>query len=220
MTAERAFLFIDGSNLYHAARDIGIATGDLDYTALAHKLILDRRLAGIRYYVGKVSGDVSRIASQGKFLDRIRAQGVDVALGRIERSMLDPDKNPLITRLRDLIAANRPSLSEPLLGRLQELCETRLPRYTEKRVDVSIAVDMITMAYADRFDTAYLLSADGDFVPAVEAVKSRGKKVFAASPAVGRELGKAVDTFIPLRREWFSGLLVRAPIHFPDHVTR
>ena len=64
MTAERAFLFIDGSNLYHAARDIGIATGDLDYTALAHKLILDRRLAGIRYYVGKVSGDVSRIASQ------------------------------------------------------------------------------------------------------------------------------------------------------------
>ena len=62
MTAERAFLFIDGSNLYHAARDIGGATGDLDYTALAHKLILDRRLAGIRYYVGKVSGDVSRIA--------------------------------------------------------------------------------------------------------------------------------------------------------------
>ena len=208
MTAERAFLFIDGSNFYHAARDIGIATGDLDYKALAHKLILDRRLTGIRYYVGKVSGDVSRIASQGKFLDRIRDQGVDVVLGRIERRMLDPDKNPLITRLKDLIAANRASLGAPLLAELQALCETKLPQYTEKRVDVSIAVDMVTMAWADQFDTAYLLSADGDFVPAVEAVRSRDKKVFAASPVVGRELQKAVDTFIPLKREWFSGLSV------------
>ena len=208
MTAERAFLFIDGSNFYHAARGIGIATGDLDYKALAHKLILDRRLTGIRYYVGKVSGDVSRIASQGKFLDRIRDQGIDVVLGRIERRMLDPDKNPLITRLKDLIAANRANLGAPLLGELQALCETRLPQYTEKRVDVSIAVDMVTMAWAHQFDTAYLLSADGDFVPAVEAVRSRGKKVFAASPAVGRELQKAVDTFIPLKREWFSGLSV------------
>ena len=204
----RAFLFIDGSNFYHAARDIGIATGDLDYQALAHKLILARQLAGIRYYVGKVSGDVSRIASQGKFLNGIRAQGVDVVLGRIERRMLAPDKNPLITGLENLIAANRANLSDPLLRRLQELCEIKLPQYTEKRVDVSIAVDMVTMAWADQFDTAYLLSADGDFVPAVDAVGSRGKKVFAASPVVGRELQKAVDTFIPLKREWFSGLSV------------
>ena len=208
MADQRAFLFVDGSNFYHAARNIGIPTGDLDYKVLADKLILDRRLAGIRYYVGKISGDVPRIVSQGKFLNRIRAQGVDVVLGRIERRMLDPDKNPMVTKLGDLIADNRASLSAPLLRRLQELCETRLPQYTEKRVDVSIAVDMVTMAYADGFDTAYLLSADGDFVPAVEAVKSRGKKVFAASPSVGRELEKAVDTFIPLKREWFSGLSI------------
>lgn len=73
MAAERALLFIDGSNFYHHARDIGIATGSLDYRILARKLTLDRQLVGIRYYVGKVSGDFSRIASQGKFLDRIRS---------------------------------------------------------------------------------------------------------------------------------------------------
>ena len=208
MAARQAFVFIDGSNFYHAARGIGIATGDLDYRALADKLILDRRLAGIRYYVGKISGDVPRVVSQGKFLDRIRAQGVEVVLGRIERRMLDPDKNPLITELRALVAAHRPLLNGPLLKELQELCETRFPQYTEKRVDVSIAVDMVTMAYTDGFDTAYLLSADGDFVPAVEAVKSTGKKVFAVSPSVGRELEKAVDTFIRLKKEWFSGLFI------------
>ena len=208
MAAQRALLFIDGSNFYHAARDIGVATGDLDYNALADKLILDRRLAGIRYYVGKVSGDVRRVVSQGKFLDRIRAQGVSVVAGRIERRMLSPDRNPLIAGLKEVIAANREALSAPLLRRLEELCETRLPQYTEKRVDVAIAVDMVMMACADGFDAAYLLSADGDFVPAVEAVRSRGKKVFAASPSVGRELQRAVDTYILLKRDWFSGLFI------------
>jgi len=94
MALERAILFIDGSNFFHAARHIGIATGELDYQKLADKLIMNRQL----------------------------------------------------------------------------------------------------------------LSADGDFVPAVEAVKKLGKKVFAASPTPGYELGRVVDHFIPLRRDWFSSV--------------
>ena len=88
------------------------------------------------------------------------------------------------------------------------MCETRFPQYVEKRVDVSIAVDMVTMAYKREYDVAYLLSADGDYVPAVEAVKSEDRKVFAAFPAIGRELEKVVDTSIPLNREWFFGLFI------------
>ena len=210
MASKRGILFIDGSNFYHAARDIGVATSELDYQALAHKLVLDRVCAGIRYYVGAVSGDLSRIAAQGKFLDNIRAQGVQVTLGRIERRMLAPDKNPVIVKLKELIEDYHADLREPFLGKLEELCQTRSPQYTENRVDVSIAVDMIMMAYEDAYDVAYLLSADGDYVPAVEAVKSKGKKVFAASPATGRELKNAVDTFIPLRREVFRFAFVDA----------
>ena len=96
MASIRAVLFIDGSNFYHAARGIGIATSELDYQGLARKLILDRECVGIRYYVGEVSGDLARIAAQGKFLKNIRAQGVQVTLGRIERRMLAPDKNPVV----------------------------------------------------------------------------------------------------------------------------
>ena len=98
MTREQAILFIDGSNFYHSARSIGIATGGLNYPAMAHKLVLDRN------------------------------------------------------------------------------------------------------------DVAYLLSADGDFVPVVEAVRLRRKKVFVASPVVGYELKRAADAFILLKSEWFSGL--------------
>ena len=51
MSAERAVLFIDGSNFYHAARGVGVAAGNLDYRTLARRLILDRELTGIRYKV-------------------------------------------------------------------------------------------------------------------------------------------------------------------------
>ena len=206
MPPERAILFIDGSNFYHGANRLGVATGDLDYQALARKLILNRELAGIRYYVGKVSASLPRIASQSKFLRDLREQGVNVSLGRIERKLIQPNKNPAIVELEKLIAASKQDIEAAFLGELQTLCKTKFPQYTEKRVDVSIAVDMVTMAQANDYDVAYLLSADGDFVPAVNAVKALGKNVFAASPASGLELAKVVDAFIPLQREWFFGL--------------
>ena len=47
MTREQAILFIDGSNFYHSARSIGIATGTLNYQALAHKLVnIDPLMSG------------------------------------------------------------------------------------------------------------------------------------------------------------------------------
>ena len=206
MALERAVLFIDGSNFYHAAKNIGIATGELDYQKLADKLVMNRQLAGIRYYVGQVSGNLSRRSSQQKFLSRIQGQGVKVFTGRIERRMVSPNDNPLIGRLKDVLAAHKADLRGSILAELDALCTMSVPQYTEKRVDVSIAVDMVTMAHSGQYDVAYLLSADGDFVPAVEAVKKSGKKVFAASPAFGYELGRAVDNFFRLRRDWFSGL--------------
>ena len=129
-------------------------------------------------------------------------------MGRIECHILTPEKNSAIVKLKELVDVHRATLDDVVLCELEDLCETRFPQFTEKRVDVSIAVDMITMAYGKRYDVAYLLSADGDYVPAVEAVKSEGRKVFAASPVIGRELKKVVDAFIPLKREWFFGLFV------------
>jgi len=42
--------------------------------------------------------------------------------------------------------------------------------YEEKGVDVALVVDMLTGAFEERYDTAILVSSDGDFKPAVEAV--------------------------------------------------
>ena len=47
----------------------------------------------------------------------------------------------------------------------------------EKKVDINIAIDIISLAYEDAYDTAVLVSGDGDFVPVVRKVKELDKNV-------------------------------------------
>ena len=48
------------------------------------------------------------------------------------------------------------------------------------------------MAERDEYDTAYVLSADGDYTHAVKFALGRGKKVFAVSARDAYELATAV----------------------------
>jgi uncharacterized LabA/DUF88 family protein len=59
------------------------------------------------------------------------------------------------------------------LGRL----EHRDGGVIEKGVDIYIAVDMLKYAFSDIYDIAILISSDGDFAEAVNAVKDLGKHV-------------------------------------------
>ncbi len=49
--------------------------------------------------------------------------------------------------------------------------------YEVKEDDIHLAVDMVKLAYTNAYDVAILVSSDGDFVPAVKAVKETGKTV-------------------------------------------
>ena len=49
--------------------------------------------------------------------------------------------------------------------------------YAVKGDDIHIAVDMIMQAQSNSYDTAVLVSGDGDFVPAVKAVQAFGKHI-------------------------------------------
>lgn len=71
-------------------------------------------------------------------------------------------------------------------------CEALLQGTMEKGVDTKLAVDMISMAWDGFYDTAVLVSSDRDFIPAVEMLGRRGKKIFQAGiPPRGRELATA-----------------------------
>ncbi len=47
----------------------------------------------------------------------------------------------------------------------------------EKKVDIQMAIDIISLAYENAYDTAVLVSGDGDFVPVVYKVKELGKNM-------------------------------------------
>ncbi|MBI2579311.1 MAG: NYN domain-containing protein [Candidatus Aenigmarchaeota archaeon] len=49
--------------------------------------------------------------------------------------------------------------------------------YSVKGDDIHLAIDMVSFAYENLYDTAILVSGDGDFEPAIKRVQKLGKKV-------------------------------------------
>lgn len=49
--------------------------------------------------------------------------------------------------------------------------------YKEKGVDVKLAVDILDMAYQDKYDTAIVVSSDTDLIPGIIRAKELGKKI-------------------------------------------
>ena len=47
----------------------------------------------------------------------------------------------------------------------------------EKKVDINLAIDIISLAYENTYDTAVLVSGDGDFVSVIKKVKELNKNV-------------------------------------------
>ncbi len=88
------------------------------------------------------------------------------------------------------------------LGRLHRRQDGSL---VEKGIDVAIAVESLSLAYENVFDTALLVSGDGDYVELVEALKRRGKHVECAmfrNQSAGILL-EYCDVFLPLDElEW------------------
>jgi len=81
-------------------------------------------------------------------------------------------------------------------------CGARWVTYEEKMTDVNIAVQMLSDAFDDRFDTAFLVSADSDLTTPVRQLRQRfpDKRVIAVFPP-GRqsyELKKTASGYLHL----------------------
>ena len=206
--ADRAVVFIDGNNWYHALREVGaVDLGRLDYGKISQKLLGPREWVGTRYYIGRVpqSGDPALYASQRRFLASLRATDsrISTHLGRLEERPVD---DPAAKALGHYLANLQTRIDRRVYHELIQIARSHqnATALVEKAVDVMLAVDMVVMAERNEFDATYVLSADGDFTPAVTAVRAHQKKVYAASPAVGAQLASVVNTYIRLPRSWFD----------------
>jgi uncharacterized LabA/DUF88 family protein len=103
-----------------------------------------------------------------------------------------------------LNALNKKPYFKVVLGRL----ETR-PNgiYVEKGVDIALAVDMLDLAYHNIYDTAVIISGDGDFSKAVEVVQRMGKHIENASTrsCLSDHLQQTCDKTIILDNEFLKG---------------
>lgn len=209
---ERTIIFIDGNNFYHGMRSIGLPPGiNFDYEAFSKKLVGAHEWAGTRYYIGQIrqAGNFALYAEQRKLLAHLaKSPRMQVFLGRMEpRPAKNRYKTKLRRWLRTLPSRNDVTVPQQIVEELTGIANTadRLI-WTEKAVDVMIATDIVSMAYEEQYDTAYLVSADGDFTPAVKKARATGRKVFAASPQYGHQLAQAANGFISMKeREFFHG---------------
>lgn len=74
-----------------------------------------------------------------------------------------------------------------------------------KRVDITLAVDMLKHAYNKNMDIAILVAGDEDYIPLVKAVKDAGCIVclwfFEDCPGLSKKLKMEVDYFFDI--SWF-----------------
>ena len=207
---DRAVLFVDGSNFYHGLKKLGILyKRDLSYRMISEKLCGPRTWSGTRYYVGalKQEGNTKLYSDQRSFIQRLESEDsrISVHLGRVEKN---DTENLLVPELRELIDNNRSRIDKEVRNNMFRLIRkhTNVRAWKEKAVDVKLAIDMVIMAANDEYDSAYLLSADGDFTPPVLEARKLGKKVYNVSPrwSYSSALAQAAQAFIPLDRDWFK----------------
>lgn len=73
-----------------------------------------------------------------------------------------------------------------IMCRMRKDITAKEPVYVVKGDDINIATDMVGLAYENAYDTAILVSGDGDFVPAIKRVQKLGKSVENAYFSVSR----------------------------------
>ncbi len=155
--SERIIGYVDGFNLYFGLRDSGYQRFYwLNIRAIIENLLQShQRLVLAKYFTARISGpkpgDDSALAAQLEA--KRRRQGIFL------------EALQTITSLKVYYGH--------YLGEIVECrnCGRTWTDHEEKMTDVNIATEMLTDAFRDEFDTAFLVSADSDLVPAIKAIK-------------------------------------------------
>lgn len=199
---EKLMIFIDGSNLYHGVKDT-IGTGTIDLPKLIQFLSKkDFRLVRTYFYTAPVNqfDDVERYKAQQRFFAFLkRIPDFELKLGRLENHPIKLSRDEWVAKV-----------GQECADKFISTFGGSIDDYTEKGVDVQIAVDMLELAFVNAYDTAILVSGDGDFAGLVKSIKRLGKRVEVAyvegRPAF--HLNQECDVFIPLEKKFLQSIKV------------
>lgn len=109
----------------------------------------------------------------GSLVGKRKLEGVRYYIGQIRPQNNDKQSQELHRHQQVLFEKLKKAGFYIIRGHIRQIGKI----FTEKGVDVRIAIDLVEGAYEDRYDRAILISSDGDLAPAVEMVTKKGKKV-------------------------------------------
>lgn len=86
------------------------------------------------------------------------------------------------------------------------LKNTKTGNHNEKGIDVMLAIDLLTDAVDNNYDTAILVSGDGDFKYSIDVVKQYGKRVIVCVPrgVTCEALKQSADEIVFMTKEDLS----------------
>lgn len=141
----------------------------------------------------------------GKFIEKL-ANGRDLIRAYYYNVRQDSKHNPVAAGEQERFLASLETV--PYMETRLGIYKQRGQEMVEKGVDVMIATDLVSGAFKNLFDTAILVSGDGDFFPAIEAAKGLGKHVEVAAfeNNLSPEAERAADLTTILRPSYFTNL--------------
>lgn len=170
--------YVDGFNLYHAIDDLKKPHLKwLDIQTLALSLCRDgENLVRVNYFSAYATWRPDSYARHRQLVAALKSRNVICHMARF---------------------SDRP---ESCRG-----CGRSWTSREEKETDVHFAITFVEDAMDNAFDRAIIVSADGDYIPAIRRVRARfpGKQIFIAIPpgrhAKAREISKAANSFIEIK---------------------
>jgi len=188
----RVIAYIDGFNLYFGLREKGWRRFYwLNVQLLAQNLLkFNQELVMTKYFTARIIGSPDKEKRQSTFIEVLETLStLEIFYGKYQ---LNPRECPH--------------------------CGFKDQVPNEKMTDVNIAVEMLSDAVKDKFDTALLLSADSDLVPLIRAIKNTfaQKRIIVAFPPArwSVELESVAHAFFTIGRANFARSL------FPDKVKK
>jgi uncharacterized LabA/DUF88 family protein len=189
---ERVIAYIDGFNLYYGLREKQWKWFYwLNLKSLAENILKpNQALLKTKYFTSIVNRPAPRHQRQAVYLEALQT-------------------------LPDLEIFYGHFLADPVTC---HKCGHTYETHHEKMTDVNIAVELLTDAFRDQFDTALLMTADSDLVGPIQAIKRlfRSKRVVTAFPPArwSSELAKKSHAYMHLGRDKLSNSV------FPDEVQK
>lgn len=191
---ERVIAYIDGFNLYFGLKSKG---WQRYYWLNLRKLVLnllkpDQKLIFAKYFTARVSLPPDKQKRQATFIEALETlQDFKIFYGKYQINPRECQR----CHFKDFVP-------------------------NEKMTDVYIAVELLTDAYQDLYDTALLISADSDLTPPINALKRLflTKRVIIAFPPnrTSQELKIVASGYFTIGRRNIARSLFPIEVKKPD----